>query len=397
MTIPALKIEWSQHGNAQSILRAVIMFDNFDPASAIKLTLQINRETIDFDLVSSSMIDNSIWLNIHTHLLDNQMTKFMIGIETPSQAITADPYQINIHNSGELADHVKRSLLAHGVPLAFLGHCDSATYDYQDTSLLPWFDRIDAEMHVESMLHSGTITQSEACAMHDFVKNGYLVLNEKLSDNLVDAALLEIDNAIAEKYQNYEYGSSQRLEQLHQHCPAIREIWLHPLIHRMLGLLFAEKSQPCQSLVYVFGSQQDAHQDCIHLTPFPAGFMCGVWVALEDVKKGSGELLVYPGSHRLPRVRMKDIDCKKVAGDWQDFGQKVVTHWADLLKEHQLQPVPYLASRGSVLIWHENLMHAGSIRSDISISRRSMVTHNFARGSLIYYDSTGLAGISYPI
>ena len=75
--------------------------------------------------------------------------------------------------------------------------------------------------------------------------------------------------------------------------------------------------------------------------------MCGVWVALEDVKKGSGELLIYPGSHRLPRVRMKDVDCRKVSGDWQEFGQKVVTHWAEQLSENGFVAVPYLASRAT--------------------------------------------------
>jgi ectoine hydroxylase-related dioxygenase (phytanoyl-CoA dioxygenase family) len=51
-------------------------------------------------------------------------------------------------------------------------------------------------------------------------------------------------------------------------------------------------------LTYVFGSQQEAHQDTIHLTPFPAGYMCGTWIALQDVVPDSGELIVYPGNHR---------------------------------------------------------------------------------------------------
>ncbi len=393
----ALKTEWSQLGTAEGILRAIIKFDGYEQISVKKLALKINHREINFEITPTSFIDNMLWINIHTHLVGNGTTKFSIEIETKYQTIEVEPYQININNSGSLAERVKRSLLENNAPLAFLGHCDSGIYDYQDASLIPWFDGPDADKHIHSLLASGSINEAEARAMTDFVVNGYIVLSEKLADNLLDTACLEIDKAIAGKYQGYEYGSSQRLEQLHHQCDAIREIWLHPMIHRMLGLLFGEKSQPCQSLVYVFGSQQDSHQDSIHLTPFPAGYMCGVWVALEDVKKGSGELLVYPGSHRLPRVRMKDVDCKKVAGDWQEFGQKVVTHWADLLKEYKFEPVPYLASRGSVLIWHENLMHAGSIRSDTSISRRSIVTHNFAQGSIIYYDSTGMAGISYAI
>ena len=32
----------------------------------------------------------------------------------------------------------------------------------------------------------------------------------------------------------------------------------------------------------------------------PEGFMCGVWVALEDMDMDNGPLVYYPGSHQLP-------------------------------------------------------------------------------------------------
>ena len=32
----------------------------------------------------------------------------------------------------------------------------------------------------------------------------------------------------------------------------------------------------------------------------PEGFMCGVWVALEDMDMENGPLVYYPGSHKLP-------------------------------------------------------------------------------------------------
>jgi len=189
---------------------------------------------------------------------------------------------------------------------------------------------------------------------------------------------------------------SQIWGQLHVHFPAIRSLWLHPEIHRLLRLIFDEDSEPCQSLGFVFGSQQDAHQDTIHLTPFPAGYMSGVWIALEDVHPDAGALMVYPGSHRLPRIYMRDVDCQKVESDWTVFGQSVVPRWASLIQESEIAPVPYLAKRGDVLIWHENLMHGGGTRKDKSRSRRSIVTHNFARGSIVFYDSTGLVGTVYP-
>ena len=40
-------------------------------------------------------------------------------------------------------------------------------------------------------------------------------------------------------------------------------------------------------------------------------------------------------------------------------------------------------------------MHAGSMRQDKSISRRSIVGHYFAEGSVVYYDSSGMPGVLY--
>lgn len=48
-----------------------------------------------------------------------------------------------------------------------------------------------------------------------------------------------------------------------------------------------------------------------------------------------------------------------------------------------------------MLIWHENLMQAGSVRKNKAISRRSIVGHDFARGSVVYYDSSGMPGVLY--
>ncbi|MDB5441850.1 MAG: hypothetical protein JWP73_226, partial [Phenylobacterium sp.] len=139
------------------------------------------------------------------------------------------------------------------------------------------------------------------------------------------------------------------------------------------------------------------HQDTIHLTSFPAGRMCGVWTALEDVQPDSGELVVFPKSHRLPRVYMKDAEAAKVTGDWTEFGDKVVPRWTEFLQpgSGKFERQIYQPKAGTVLIWHENLMHAGSMRKDKAISRRSIVGHYFAEGSVVYYDSSGMPGLLY--
>ncbi|MFX6869154.1 phytanoyl-CoA dioxygenase family protein, partial [Acinetobacter baumannii] len=38
----------------------------------------------------------------------------------------------------------------------------------------------------------------------------------------------------------------------------------------------------------------------MHFSSLPTGFMCGLWVALEDITINQGPLHYYPGSHLLP-------------------------------------------------------------------------------------------------
>nr|WP_255142814.1 phytanoyl-CoA dioxygenase family protein [Synechococcus sp. EJ6-Ellesmere] len=160
--------------------------------------------------------------------------------------------------------------------------------------------------------------------------------------------------------------------------------------------MFGCQAFPCQSLTFINGSTQDAHQDTIHLTPFPRGLVCGVWVALEDVVPGSGELFYYPGSYRLPAVLCSSHGVPKVDsedGDYNKFGAVFTPAIKKLLADNAyLCPQTFLPRAGDVLIWQENLIHGGSPRKIMDQTRMSMVIHAFAEPALVYYDSTGISG-----
>lgn len=383
-----LAVEWTRTGTAFGLLRAIFAVP--EGGAFDDVALEVDGAEV-WRGAAQTHDDGHVHLNIHTHLLENGAHDIGV-IATRGDEIYRTVAHYEVGNDGEVGRIAREALIAHRLPLAFFGNCDAGHYApaYNDT--VTWVDRPDAPARVDAMLASGEISEVEAGMLRRFLSDGFVIFDELLPDDMIDRANAALDRAVEEKYQGYVYGDSTRLEQMHVHFPAIRDIWLYAPVHRFLSLVFGAKSQPCQSLVYVFGSQQDAHQDTVHLTPFPAGMMCGVWIALEDVREGSGELAVYPGSHRLPRVYMHDVGCAKVRGDWREFGEKVVGRWSSLLQEHGMQPIPYLARRGQILIWHENLMHAGSLRRDKSLSRRSVVTHNFARGSIVYYDSSGDVG-----
>lgn len=339
------------------------------------------------------------WVSLHGHLLANGAARVRLELSDLDGAVLAEKIlTLQVRNEGELAELTRRSLRAKGVPLA-IDLCDSTLYDYADPSLAAWHDRAPAEIdaHLKRLADSGAATEAEIAALRHFVDEGFLVLPDVIGPEQLKRLNAALDDAVAKKVEGYEWGESQRLHNLHLQYPAIEALWLHPTILRMLRLIFGAPARPCQSLTYVFGSQQEYHQDTIHLTSFPQGRMCGVWTALEDVQPDSGELVVFPKSHRLPRVYMADTGLPKVTDDWTGFGQTVVDIWTSHLQPDtdKFARELYRPKAGTVLIWHENLMHAGSMRLDKSISRRSIVGHYFAEGSVVYYDSSGMPGVLY--
>lgn len=341
----------------------------------------------------------SFWLGAHGQLLPDGPVRLELELQDGAGATLArQALTLQVHNKGELARKVAESLRRSGVPVFLDGLADSSFYDYDDPSVRPWFERSEGEAlaHIDGLLSKGEIDAAEAEALRGFLRDGFTVLPDVVDEAHLARLNAALDAAVAEKHEGYEWGSSQRMHGLHEKHPAVRELWAHPKVLRMLGLIFGAPALPCQSLTYVFGSQQDHHQDTIHLTPFPAGYMCGVWTALEDVQPQSGELVVYPGSHRLKRIYTRTVDTPKVTdGDFGPLGDKVMPVWSEMIAQLGATPVTYQPKAGTVLIWHENLMHAGSPRADLSRSRRSVVCHYFADGAVAYYDSLGVPGVTH--
>ncbi|SMC22192.1 Phytanoyl-CoA dioxygenase (PhyH) [Andreprevotia lacus DSM 23236] len=327
-------------------------------------------------------------VGVHFILLPNGVNRLVFMLREASGLVSVATHDLTVENVGSLAEETATLMRAAGSPLFFVGPCDSTVYPYGKH--VAWFDRPDAKDHIRKLQERGEISAEEAAHLAHFVDKGFLMVEGLIDDKLVDSVNGEIDAAIAEGYQGYKLGSSQRIEHLHLSRPNMRKLWLDARHRRYADLIFGVQSRPCQTLTYVFGSQQDEHQDLIHLTPFPAGYMCGVWIALQDVVADSGELVVYPGSHREPRVYLQGTGCAKVKGNWQEFGEKVCSIWAAMT--HRYEKFIYRPKKGTVLIWHENLLHAGSVRLDQSLERRSVVIHSFADGAAVYYDSTGLNG-----
>jgi hypothetical protein len=160
--------------------------------------------------------------------------------------------------------------------------------------------------------------------------------------------------------------------------PVIRRLALHPQILDLLHILYGRKPFAFQTLNFAVGSQQHYHSDAVHFHSQPHGFMCGVWIPLDDVLPESGPLIYFPGSHRLPYQNAVTLGLtpEQVAAEShpQRFFEPL---WQMDVKRLGLEPKIFLPKRGQVLIWHANLLHGGSPVASRKARRWSQVIHYY--------------------
>jgi ectoine hydroxylase-related dioxygenase (phytanoyl-CoA dioxygenase family) len=165
----------------------------------------------------------------------------------------------------------------------------------------------------------------------------------------------------------------------------VRKLALLPSIIEKLELLYQRRPVPFQTLNFPVGTQQAAHSDSIHFSSIPERWMCGVWIALEDVDEDNGPLQYYPGSHKLPVLAMHDFGLSPQ--DFADLSESYPIYEeivGEMLDASQLKPKRLHMKKGQALIWEANLFHGGSPINDPDRTRLSQVTHYFFEGCAYY-------------
>lgn len=327
-------------------------------------------------------------INLMTHLIADGPQFVEIEVEArDGSRIAFQPLSMDVRNDTELAHKVAADLRAHGTPTIIGRIIDSTMFPYDDGKARAWFE---ADTENGEPLSFEPSADNEAAERH-LQRWGFCILPETLPEALIVAFKSDLNKAIDNGDLVYRRGTSDRIHGAHDKLESARNVWLYPPVLDFLKKHFGDTPCACQTLTYVNGSQQGAHQDTIHLTPYPAGFMSGVWIALQDIEEGSGELFVYPGSHLNDRLRTEKLGLHKVVNDdYSHYGvfDKAV---ADLLEAGGYERVVYRPKAGQILVWHENLAHGGSPRIHQERERLSVVSHYFARGAVGYYDARGEA------
>jgi Phytanoyl-CoA dioxygenase (PhyH) len=212
-----------------------------------------------------------------------------------------------------------------------------------------------------------------------FERDGYLVIEEPVAPDTVLDGIVE---ALADLYGKPLHERDgvvyyrNRIQDAWRIDERVKALALAPPILTLLADLYGRRPLPFQTLNFRVGSQQKAHSDALHFNSKPERFMCGVWVALEDVDAANGPLVFYPGSHRLPFQTMADAGLE--ASSEQYGGYEL--HIERLIARERLEPRYGTIAKGQALVWAANLLHGGAPLQDRTRSRHSQVTHYFFEG-----------------
>jgi hypothetical protein len=267
-----------------------------------------------------------------------------------------------------------------------------------------WTDRLDALDEIDRRLAAGAITPADAEQLRFWCTNGYVVLERAVAPEVCDRVRADIEQVWAsgdervlvadpgDRPRPMRLGTpteKRRVVDIYAVFASAREALLSGPIVAFLTMLFEDRPQLFQSLSFEQGSQQGMHQDTAYVVVDEAPLeLAASWIALQDVVAGSGELMYYEGSHRLPEYLFggdsKHFDSDRHTGEQHD-------EWLGLLHENArrmgLARRTFLPAKGDALIWSADLAHGGSEVTDAGTTRKSLVGHYCPRGREPHYFS----------
>ena len=130
-----------------------------------------------------------------------------------------------------------------------------------------------------------------------FDRDGFLTFDPEIPDEVLDRVLSDVGEkysfegtgkTIDEYGVKYSSGPNPRITYAWKVSEAVKQVALAPKVLAVLEELYGHRPIPFQTLNFMNGTEQHVHVDGMYFNSEPAGWMCGVWVALEDIDMDNG-------------------------------------------------------------------------------------------------------------
>ena len=242
----------------------------------------------------------------------------------------------------------------------------------------PWVESSQLDAHLQR-----TGADAEAVAFCTALADHGLAILD-----LGEAAKALCDQVVADTDPYFAQGEVGRVQDAWLRSEAVRRLATHPRVMAMLAAAYGRQPFAFQTLNFQRGTQQAVHSDTVHFHSEPERFMCGVWIALEDIAPGAGPLEYVDASHKLPVLTMQDAGVNRPAPEPQDYTRHYLPALNGRLATSQLPHATVLPKKGQAVVWAANLAHGGAPITDPTSTRRSLVTHIYFRDCLYYTPMT---------
>jgi hypothetical protein len=219
-------------------------------------------------------------------------------------------------------------------------------------------------------------SQVELRVARDLREKGYALFD--FPDPDLDAKATRIKLDLNDRYPWDEWrrtGADMRIQDAWKWNEDVRSLAINESVCELLSKLYGRRAWPFQSLDFPVGTEQHFHTDSIHFSSVPERFMCGVWLALEDIGPSQGPLEYYEGSHRWPIYTNEHIGFvpdprSNTQATYHDL-------WEQLVQTTGVRRDRFMPRKGQALIWAANLLHGGAPHLDKAKTRWSQVTHYY--------------------
>ncbi|MDX2156195.1 MAG: phytanoyl-CoA dioxygenase family protein [Hyphomicrobiaceae bacterium] len=248
-------------------------------------------------------------------------------------------------------------------------------------SLLPGIPLVESPL-LEQILPSLALDAETARVVRALATDGLAVI--RLPDDDIDARAERIKKALlphfdiaAWRRSGWSRNDGLRLQDAWRTNADVKAIACNRHVLELLGRIYGRRAWPFQTLNFPVGTQQHYHSDSVHFSSIPERFMCGVWVALEDIGPDAGPLVYYPGSHKWPLL-YNDAIGVRMTGRTEHVSQGLYEEvWRALVEASGIEPRYFHPKKGDALIWLANLLHGGSRHKNPELTRWSQVTHYY--------------------
>jgi hypothetical protein len=244
---------------------------------------------------------------------------------------------------------------------------------------LPWTE----SPFFEKELDESALSPEDKAFVKSFADNGYAIIDPQLDDSLIAS----VKESLAPRFARLD--TDLRIQDAWKFNDNVRRIAVSETVLARLRLLYQREPIPFQTLNFLVGTQQDTHSDMVHFNSIPQRFMCGVWVALEDVSLDQGPLHYYPGSHKLPFYDMIDLGVKasdniETKKAMMVYAKEYTNFIKDVIRALGLKKEALAIKKGQAMIWSANLLHGGEKINIPGSTRHSQVTHYYFEDCMYY-------------